>query len=134
MGRTVLIADEDVHARIMAETLLRLRGLRVRFAGDGAEASALVCHADVAVVVLDVDHAEMNGFELLRRLRGRFEALPLPTRPRVLAVTARRDPAVKRFALHLGADAVLYKPFAPARFIETAERLVRGAAPQTLCG
>ena len=130
MVRTVLIADQDVEARVIAKKFLRPRGLPVRFAADGAEASELVCQEAIAVVVLDVDRAEMNGFDFLRRLQGRFESLPFPNRPRILVVTARRDAAVKRFALQLGADAVLYKPLVPARFIATAERLVRGAAPQ----
>ncbi|MFI5397674.1 MAG: response regulator [Candidatus Binatia bacterium] len=130
MSRTVLVADEDVNAQIIAETLLRLRGLDVRLAGDGAEACEIVRYEDIAVVVLDLDLPRMNGFELLRRLRGRFGPLPLPTKPRLLAVTNRQEPEVECLALRLGADAVLRKPLAPGPFIETVEELARSTAPQ----
>lgn len=131
MPRTVLIADDDAQARSAAERLLRPRGLPLRFAADGAEADAVVRDERIALVVLDVDCPEMNGFDLLRRIQGRFESPPPPHRPRVLAVTARRDAAVKRFALRLGADAVLCKPLVSARFAATAERLTRGSTRGT---
>jgi CheY-like chemotaxis protein len=127
---TVLIADDDVNAQIIAETLLRLRGFRVRRAADGAEACDIVRREEIAVVVLDLSLPGMNGFELLRRLRGRFGPLPLASEPRVLAVTSRQDPEVERFALRLGADAFLRKPLALPHFIRTVEQLVGSATPQ----
>lgn len=130
MERTVLIADDDVNAQIIAETLLRLRGLQVRRAVDGAEACDIVRHEDVAVVVLDLNLPGMNGFELLRRLQGRFGAPPLPTNPRILVVADRQEPEVERFVTRLGADAFLRKPLAPAQFLKTVEELAGDAAPQ----
>jgi CheY-like chemotaxis protein len=127
---TVLIADDDVNAQIIAETLLRLRGLRVRRAADGAEVCDIVQQEEIAVVVLDLSSPGMNGFELLRRLRGRFGPLPSANQPRILAVTSRQDPEVERFALRLGANAFLRKPLASPRFIRTVEELVGSATPQ----
>ncbi|MFN8625028.1 MAG: response regulator [Candidatus Binatia bacterium] len=126
MARTVLIADGDVQARRAAQTLLCPQGLPVRFADDGVEAVDRVRQEPIALVVVDVDRPEINGFNLLRRIRGRFESLPLAQRPRILVLTARPDTAVKRFAMQLGADAVLHKPLVPARFVATAQRLARG--------
>jgi len=130
VGPTVLIVDEDVNAQIIAETLLRLCELRVRLAGDGIEACDIVRHEDIAVVVLDVSLPGMNGFELLRRLRGRFGPLALATKPRVLVVTDRQEPEVKRFALRLGANAFLRKPLVPIQFIKTVQELAQGTTPQ----
>ena len=130
MCRTVLIVDEDVNAQIVAETLLRLRDLPVRLAGDGMEACDIVQHEDIAVVVLDLSLPGMNGFEVLRRLRSRFETPRLPTAPRIVVVTDRHEPEVERFARRLGADAVLHKPLAPDQLIRTVEKLVESVAPQ----
>ncbi len=130
MERTVLIADDDVNAQIIAETLLRLRGLNVCRAADGAHACDIVRHEDVAVVVLELSLPGMNGFELLRRLKGRFGPPPLPATPRILVVADRREPEVERFVLRLGADAFLRKPLAPAQFVKTVEELAGQAAPQ----
>jgi CheY-like chemotaxis protein len=123
----VLIVDDDVNAGIIAETLLRLRGLDVQIACDGAEACEMVERNGTAVVVLDLTLPEMNGFEVLRRLRGRFESLRLRIQPRIVVTSARREPEVERFALQLGADAFLYKPIDPHRLIRIVEQLV--AAP-----
>lgn len=128
--QTVLIADDDVNAQVIAETLLRIRGLRVRVAADGVAACELLCHENVSVVVVELNLPGMNGFELLRRLRGRFGAMQLPTAPRIVAVTNRSEPEVERFARRLGADAFLRKPLAPRQFISTVEQLVGGTAPQ----
>ncbi len=130
MDRTVLIVDEDVNAQIIAETLLRLRGLQVRLAADGTQASGLMRTEDIALVVLDLNSPGVNGFDLLRRLRGRFGPLPPRRQPRILVITTRQAPEVERFALRLGADAFLRTPLDPRRFVKTVEALVGSAAPQ----
>jgi two-component system phosphate regulon response regulator PhoB len=131
---SVLIVDEDVNARIIAETLLQTRGLRVRSVGDGKEAYELVRREGAAVVLLDLALAGMNGLEVIRRLRGRFEALPLPHQPRIIVVSDRAEPEVERFALRLGADAFLHKPVAPARLIGTVENFLALPHPPASVG
>lgn len=128
MNGTVLIIDENVNAQIIAETLLRLRGLDVYIAGNPAQADALLAHERVCVVVVDVSGTETNGITFLQRLRA--VAQTLPTRPRLVMITDRREPELERFAQRLGVDAVLRKPLHPGRFIATVEQLVDSAAPQ----
>ncbi len=130
MSRTVLIVDEDVNAQIIAQTLLRLRGLNVRIAMDAAEACDIVAHEDVAVVVLDLSLPGMSGSELVRRLRSRVGAPQPVSGPRIIVVTDRQEPEVERFALRLGADAFLRKPFQPGRFIAAVENFVATPAHQ----
>lgn len=124
MSNTVLIVGEDVNARIIAETLLRLRGLDVCVTADTAEAGAIVEKKDIGVVVLDLSAGMHGGFEVLRRLRGRAKALPMVTEPRIVVVTDRQEPEVERCAQRLGADAFLRKPLEPGQFIATVERLM----------
>jgi CheY-like chemotaxis protein len=127
MNHRVLIVDDDVNACIITETLLRLRGLDVRLASDGAEACEMVQREGAGVVVLDLGLAGMNGFEVLRRLRGRFETLRLPTQSRIIVTSDREEPEVERFVMRLGADAFLRKPVAPQRLIGMVEQFL--AAP-----
>ncbi len=129
MNPTVLVADEDVNAQIIAETLLSLRGLRVRVARDGREAGNVVRDEDIAVIVLDLDLPGLNGSDLLGQMRARFRWTPVQPPPRILAVTSRQEPEVERFALRVGADVVLRKPLAPSAFIRTVEWLVRQRLP-----
>jgi CheY-like chemotaxis protein len=128
MNGTVLIIDEDVNAQIIAETLLRLRGLGVHIATDPTEAGEILSREEVGVVVMDIDGAGMNGFEILHRLRVAAQALPIP--PRLVMVTDQREPELEGFARRLGVAAVLRKPMNHRQFITTVEELVDSAAPQ----
>ena len=128
MNSTVLIVDEDVNARIIAETLLRLRDFEVRSADDSSEVRDIVAHEDIAVVVLDLNLPGGSGLEVLRRLRSRFELPRLSYEPRIVVVSSRQEPEVERFARRLGADAFLRKPVEPGEFIRTVEHLASGGA------
>ena len=125
MKATVIIVDEDVNARIIAETLLEVRGIHVRTAGDGTEACEIVRLEGAALVVVDLSSPGTNGLEAIRKLCGRFEALPLPAQPRIMVLTNSDAPELDRFALQLGADVLLRKPVPPAQFVLTVERLMQ---------
>jgi CheY-like chemotaxis protein len=121
---TVLIVDDDVSARRVAETALRSRGLHVLAASDAAAACDVICCEGAAVVMLNLARSGMKGFELLRRIRGRFETRTLPMQPRVVIVTNRVEAEVERFAAQLGADAFLRKPLVPAQVVHVIEQLL----------
>jgi len=121
----VVIVDEDVNARIIAETLLLVRGIDVRAATDGTEACEIVRREGVAVVVVDIGSPGTNGLEAIRQLCGRFETLPMPEQPRIVALSNSAAPEMEHFALRLGVDALLRKPVPPAQFVTTIEHLIR---------
>jgi len=122
---TVVVVDEDVNARIIAETLLQIRGIDARSAADGTEACEIVRREGAAVVIVDLGSPGSNGLEAIRKLYGRFEALPLPAQPRIIALTNSDAPELEQFALRLGADTVLHKPVPPGEFVLTVERLMQ---------
>ena len=124
MKGTVLIVDDDVNAQIIAETLLQTRGWQVRSVGDGTEALETLQHDPADVVVMELALPGMNGWELIRHLRGRFQPLPLSLQPRIVVVSSESDPATEAFALRLGADAYLKKPVVPAQFVKQVEELL----------
>ena len=125
---TVLIVDDDTRARHAAETLLRSRGLQARAAHDATEACDIICCEGVAVVVLDPVSPGMRGFELLRRIHGRFETRTLPMQPRVVIVTESVEAEVERSVRQMGADVILRKPLLPAQFIAAIEQQLRRRA------
>jgi CheY-like chemotaxis protein len=122
---TVVIVGEDVNARIIAETLLEVRGIAVRTAEDGTEACEIVRREGAAVVVVDLGSPGTNGLEAIRKLCGRFEALPLPAQPRIVALSHSDAPEAERFAVRLGADVLLRKPVSPGQFVSTVEHLMQ---------
>jgi CheY-like chemotaxis protein len=121
---TVLIVGTDVNARTTAETLLRARGLHTLSATDATDACDILSCEGAAVVVLDLTFPDTKGFEVLRRLRGRFETRALPTQPSVVVVADWPESAVERLAVGLGADAFLRKPVAPDEFLSAVERFL----------
>ena len=122
MDGTVLVIDADLHARTVAETLLRLRDVRVRSAPTAGDASTIVRRENVAVLVLDVSSPGTHGFEVLRELRGRFSQL------RIIVIADWEEAAVEHLARRLGADAFLRKPLSPSVLVRTVEEQLATAA------
>ena len=120
---TVLIVDQDMKTRIIAEGLLRTRGRHVLGVRDGTEACDVVRCEGAAVVVLSLPSPAATSLDLLPRLRGQLEGFPGPT-PRIVVVAPEAKSEFERCALRLGADAFLHKPAGPARFIATVEGLM----------
>ena len=100
----LLVEDEDRIASFVTKGL-GARGFDVRRVSTGGEAQAAVT-GDVGVVVLDLGLPDIDGLEVLRRLRERSPRLP------VVILTARGDIEDRVRGLDLGADDYVAKPFA----------------------
>ena len=124
MKGKILIVDDDVNAQIIAETLLETRGWQVRSVGDGTEALESLRRDPADVVVMELTLPGMNGWELIRHLRGRFQPMPLALQPRIVVVSSESEPATQAFAIRLGADVYLKKPVVPAQFVKQVEELL----------
>lgn len=111
--RCVLVVDDHPQVLRFIEIDLKLRGFEVFTTTSGDEALELVNSAKPDIMLLDIVMPEVDGFEVLRRLRG-FTQLP------VIAFSA--SPGNHDDALKCGADDFVTKPFRPeemARRIET---------------
>lgn len=126
MRDTLLIVGQDQNAETIASTLLERR-LPVRSVTDPSEACDIICCEGAAVVVLDLTYPDTRGFEILRRLRGRFETRTLPTRPGIVVVADWPESAVERLAVGLGADIFLRKPVMVADLLATVDQLLSAA-------
>lgn len=121
---TVVVIDEDPNARASAEALLSSRGWRVRSTGDAEAGFDCIRRSAAGVVVLGYAEGSPT-LELVRRLRGRFEAIPLPSPPRIVVVGDGLDEPRARFVRRLGADVVLHRPRVEAELSEVVQRLSR---------
>lgn len=103
----VLVVDDDfMVARIHARFVGQIDGFRVvGTAGSGADALDAVERERPDLVLLDVHLPDLNGIEVLRRLRGDGHDVG------VIVITAAREADVVRGALHGGASSYLTKPF-----------------------
>src|SRR5207244_6737491 len=75
---TVLVADDDVDALGVVAFGLERMGYRVLRAHDGEEALKLVLERRPDLAILDVMMPKMNGYELVRRIRGTEEVAETP--------------------------------------------------------
>ncbi|HEY3066664.1 MAG TPA: response regulator [Methylomirabilota bacterium] len=69
-GARVLIVDDDAASRRLLDVRLRALECEVSQAGNGHEALAAVQRQAPSLMLLDVEMPGMDGFELLRTLRG----------------------------------------------------------------
>jgi two-component system OmpR family response regulator len=115
----ILIAEDDA---ILSEGLcrsLRQAGYSVDCVKDGEAADTALSTSEFDLLVLDIGLPRLNGFEVLRRLRARNNALP------VLILTALDGVNDRVRGLDLGADDYLAKPFALAELEARVRALTR---------
>ncbi len=113
MSLNVLIVDDDELVRMNLELVLSLEGYRVGTADSGMSALRIIETQRPDVVVLDITMSGMNGWDTIRKLRGRSDTTAIP----VVALSGdRRDPASFRRA---GFNAYLAKGGSLDRFLAT---------------
>ncbi len=106
---SILIVDDDP---AMVQTLAAtLQGpWKLRFATNGSAALRLIDHDNPDLVLLDADMPGMDGFEVLKRIKGSPHLIDLP----VIMVTGLTSEAHERSGLKLGAADFIAKPIRPA--------------------
>jgi two-component system response regulator AtoC len=110
----VLVVDDDPALRFLMEGVLAGHGLEVVLAESGVEALTML--DDVDVVVSDYSMPEMDGMELLERIKATNAALPF------ILVTSQGSERLAVRALMLGAYNYLRKPFDNDELFYTVER------------
>lgn len=107
----VLVVDDEENIRFLVETGLNLAGLDTVGASNGREALAAVSKHRPQLIVLDAMMPELDGFEVLGRLRDSGDKTP------VIFLTARDGTDDRVKGLTEGADDYMIKPFAIAELV-----------------
>ncbi len=113
----ILVAEDEPELRELIRRYLEEEGFEVLTAQDGVQALELV-GKEVDLVVLDLLMPNLDGLEVVRRLRA-FSALP------ILIVSARGEGSDRVIGLELGADDYLTKPFMPRELVARVKALLR---------
>ena len=121
--KLLVVEDEGKLARSLRAALERA-GHVVDIAGDGEMALDFARVYSYDLVLLDVMLPKLDGYEVLRRLRGRGDAAP------VLMLTAREDVSSKVRGLDTGADDYLTKPFELDELLARVRALLRRRGPE----
>jgi signal transduction histidine kinase/ligand-binding sensor domain-containing protein/DNA-binding response OmpR family regulator len=105
---TILLVDDNMELLTFLEKKLTASGFKVIKASDGKVALEVLANEYVDIVVSDVMMPEVDGIELLRRIKSDVNYSHLP----VIMLTAKTRLEDKLTGLDCGADAYLEKPFA----------------------
>ncbi len=119
----VLVVDDEPTIVDLLAMALRYEGCEVERAADGTQALRAAHEFRPDAVVLDVMLPDLDGFEVLRRMRSEDPAVP------VLFLTARDAIEDRVAGLTVGGDDYVTKPFSLEEVIARVRALVRRAVP-----
>lgn len=106
---TILVVDDNEMNRDLLSRRLRREGHTVRVAENGLEAMEMVASSPFDLVMLDIMMPEMNGYEVLERMKASATLRHIP----VIMITAIGDAESVIRCIELGAEDHLPKPFNP---------------------
>ena len=122
-AKRILLVEDEALIRIPMASALESAGFAVEGAATGADALAVMEAEAFDLLILDVVLPDMEGWEILRRVREAEEVRTLP----VLVVTGLEGLNAER-ALARGADEFLTKPVSPRVLVDTVVRLLASSA------
>src|SRR3954462_3572798 len=105
--KTVLVVDDDPGMRGMITDYLLDRGFLVNAATGSQEMERILASDSVDLIVLDLQLADGNGLELVRKLRCGSSV------PIIIITGYGRDEVDRVVGLEMGADDYVTKPFSP---------------------
>ncbi len=124
----LLVVDDEPNILELLATSLRFAGFEVVTATNGREALAEARRSRPDLVVLDVMMPDMDGFSVVRRMRG--EGLSAP----VLFLTARDATEDKVTGLTVGGDDYVTKPFSLEEIVARIRAVLRRASGRAAGG
>lgn len=118
MSATILIVDDEEHARSNICSFLSRQEYEVLEAGDMASARRIINEGRADIILLDIELPDGNGLMLLE------ETARMPVRPPVIVITGHTEIETAVEAMDIGASYFLIKP---VRFEKLIERIERAA-------
>ena len=127
MNETVLVVDDEERIRSSIRGILSDEGFRVVDTGDAPGVMDLIHREAPSIVLLDVWMPELDGIELLRRIKSEQPAVP------VIMISGHANIQSAVAATKLGAADFIQKPFSVNGLLASISRALDGgsAAPQS---
>ena len=119
MADQVLIVDDDPAICKLLEKVMRSNDMDSQAVGSGEQALQALETRTFDIILLDVNLWDMEGFEVLRRLRERGIKTP------VIIISGRNEDYDFMYGLSLGADDYVTKPFRPQILGAKVKALIR---------
>lgn len=119
-GARVLVVEDERALRHALRMYLQREGFSVVEAGNGLDGLSLLRRGGIDLALIDVMLPELDGFELVRRIR-RESTLP------IILLTARGEETSRVAGLEVGADDYVVKPFSAPEVVARVRAQLRRA-------
>jgi two-component system response regulator MtrA len=123
--RVLVVEDQDEISSLVVEAL-EVEGFAARAVHDGREVASMLRTWDPHLVILDLMLPGLDGFEVLRALRGTHGHVP------VIILSARTEETDRIRGFRLDADQYVTKPFSLVELLERVHALLRRSAARTM--
>jgi CheY-like chemotaxis protein len=123
-GAVLIVEDSENSAAMLEIALLGIPGIAVLMASSAFEALRILAArpAPVRAIVTDLNMPRMDGFELIRRIRGDARICATP----IIVVSADTDPTTPQRVAELGVHAFFPKPYSPNQVRRKLEQILDG--------
>jgi CheY-like chemotaxis protein len=111
--KTIMVVDDNPDIITIVKTILEGRGFTVFSASSGPELLNLLPTQKADLIILDIMMPEMDGLEVLTRLKGKTETATIP----VILLTAKVQYEDVLGGYKLGADYYITKPFTSTQLV-----------------
>lgn len=119
-NNNILVVDDEKEIRDLLETNLKNEGFSVYKASSGKKALEILDKGDINLIVLDVMMPDMDGLEVCKRVREKFN---IP----ILMLSAKIEDMDRIQGIMTGADDYMCKPFNSLELIVRIRALLRRA-------
>ena len=117
----ILVVDDEPEVTGLVARHLSQAGFKATTAADGLSALAQIQAQAPALIVLDLMLPELNGTEVIRRLKADKNTTAIP----ILILTARSTEEDRVRGLELGVDDYMTKPFSPRELVVRVKRILQ---------
>ena len=118
---TVMVVDDSLTVRKITSRLLTREGYQVVLAKDGVDALEQLVDVMPDVILSDIEMPRMDGFDLVRNIRADERLRGLP----IIMITSRTADKHRNYALEIGANHYLGKPYDEAELLELVSAYAR---------
>lgn len=123
--KTIMVVDDNPDIITIVKTILEGKGYTVFSASSGPELLELLKERKPDLIILDIMMPEMDGLEVLTRLKGMADTATIP----VILLTAKVQYEDVLGGYKLGADYYITKPFTSTQLVNGINLLLGEGKP-----
>ncbi len=118
MARTILVVDDDPHIREVITYALEQAGMTPVEAVNGQKALDIVDQENPALIILDINMPEVDGFQFCKEIRKTSD---VP----ILFLSSRDEEIDRVVGLEIGGDDYVSKPFSPRELMARVNAILK---------